>query len=289
MAKGSPMSATQVAQTKRTHVQVLGKAFAILECLNRRNGATAGAIAVATSLPRGTVFRIAETLVRERMLTRDDASGGYWLASRVLGLSRAYVQERWVPAVQPVIKALEERLMWPVNVSTPDGNWMEIRCATDPSNVFVYRGLSVGRRFPMLLDGLPNLLIGYRTLREQRSALQSLYREFQPGAEYKQWEAEMLSHLEEMRRSGWRASSSSKSHALSVPLIVNKAPFGLLTMWTFPRSTTLARMRNSSLQPMMEAKVELEQILSLHAEPGGAARFSSNPSDVAGPGPAASA
>ena len=260
------MSAVREADPKRSHVQVLGKAFAILECLNRRNGATAGAIALATSLPRGTVFRLAETLVRERMLTRDPATGAYWLASRVLGLSYAYVQERWVAAVQPTIKELEERLMWPINISTPDGNWMEIRCATDPDNVFVYRGLSAGRRFPMLVDGRANMLIGYRSPRERKAALRSLFSEFQPEPEYKPWEARMLEQLEKARAAGWLASSSTKSNTLSVPLIVNKSPFGLLTMWTFPRSMTLARMRDNSLPAMLEAKAKVEAILAASAD-----------------------
>lgn len=260
------------ADPKRSHVQVLGKAFAILECLNRRNGSTAGAIAQATALPRGTVFRLAETLVRERMLTRDPATGAYWLASRVLALSHAYQKERWVSDVEPVIKALEERLMWPINISTPDGNWMEVRCATDPNNVFVYRGLSVGRRFAMLVDDRPNLLIAYRSPAAQRAALQNLFNEFSPEGEYAPWEARMLRHLESAREPGWLASTSAKSHTLSVALLVDGSPFGLLTTWTFPRSTTLAQMRDRSLQPMLEAKAQVEAILSRHFSAGAAAR-----------------
>ncbi len=262
------MPAPQAAGARRSHVMVLGKAFSILECINRRNGATAGVIAAATALPRGTVFRIAETLVHDRMLTKDPATGAYWLTSRVLGLSHGYVKERWVPTVMPILKSLEEKLIWPINISTPDGNWMEIRCATDQDNVFVYRGLSAGRRFPMLLDGRPNLLIAYRPPRERKAALQSLFNEFQPEPDYGPWEARMLLQLERMRERGWLASSSPKSHALAVPLIVDKSPFGLLTTWTFPRSTTLGRLRDGSLQPMLEAKIEVEAILSRAADAG---------------------
>ena len=254
MAKSPPAA--------RSHVRVLGKAIAILECINRRNGLTAGAIAVATGLPRGTVFRLAETLTREGLLTRDPTAGAYWLTHRVLGLSQGYVNERWVPAVLPIIKRLEAQLMWPINISTPDGNWMEVRCATDPDNMFVYRGVSVGYRFPMIVEGRPIPLIGRWPLHERKAILRSLYLEFQPEPDCSAWEARMLTMLDEINQAPWQASSTSKSHTLTVPLIVGCAPFGLLTMWTFPRSMTLARMHLEAVGPMLQGKEEVEAILN---------------------------
>ncbi len=152
-------------------VRSLIRGLDILQALNRRNGATVTEVAEDTSLSRGTVYRMLETVREAGYVYRDAADARYRLTILVRGLSDGFSDESWISEIaKPRIEALCKKVIWPIAVATIHGTSMLVRETTDKNSPLAMRRLSGGFRFPLVASSAGQVYLAFCP-EEQRETL----------------------------------------------------------------------------------------------------------------------
>jgi IclR family transcriptional regulator, mhp operon transcriptional activator len=140
--------------TKYANVRGLARGLQVLQALNAmENGrATSQQLSEATGLHRTTVRRLLETLVEEGFVRRSDSDDSFRLTLNVRALSEGFTDDEHIATIAPPIMAnLLQRVVWPSDLTTPDGDAMIIRETTHRFSPLSFHRAMVGRRLPMLL------------------------------------------------------------------------------------------------------------------------------------------
>ncbi|RQR30761.1 MULTISPECIES: DNA-binding transcriptional regulator [unclassified Burkholderia] len=140
--------------SRYTSVRGLARGLQVLRALNgMENGrATSQQISDATGLHRTTVRRLLETLVEEGCVRRSPSDDSFRLVLGVRSLSEGFTDDEWISTVAPPVMAqLTQRVVWPSDLTTPDGDAMIIRETTHRFSPLSFHRSMVGRRLPMLL------------------------------------------------------------------------------------------------------------------------------------------
>ncbi|GAB3626612.1 p-hydroxybenzoate hydroxylase transcriptional activator [Pandoraea terrae] len=140
--------------TKYANVRGLARGLLVLQALNSmENGrATSQQISDATGLHRTTVRRLLETLVEENFVRRSASDDSFRLTLNVRSLSEGFTDdERIATVAPPIMGQLLQRVVWPSDLTTPDGDAMIIRETTHRFSPLSFHRSMVGRRLPMLL------------------------------------------------------------------------------------------------------------------------------------------
>lgn len=139
---------------KYANVRGLARGLQVLKALNAmENGrATSQQLSEATGLHRTTVRRLLETLVEEKYVRRSASDDSFRLTLDVRSLSEGFTDDELVATVAPPVMAqMLQRLVWPSDLTTPDGDAMLIRETTHRFSPLSFHRSMVGRRLPMLL------------------------------------------------------------------------------------------------------------------------------------------
>ncbi len=140
--------------TKYANVRGLARGLQVLRALNAmENGrATSQQLSDATGLHRTTVRRLLETLVEEGFVRRSASDDTFRLTLDVRSLSEGFTDdERIATIAPPIMGRLMQRVVWPSDLTTPDGDAMIIRETTHRFSPLSFHRNMVGRRLPMLL------------------------------------------------------------------------------------------------------------------------------------------
>jgi len=139
---------------KYANVRGLARGLQVLKALNAmKNGrATSQQLSDATGLHRTTVRRLLETLVDEKYVRRSASDDSFRLTLDVRSLSEGFTDDELVATIAPPVMAqLMQRIVWPSDLTTPDGDAMIIRETTHRFSPLSFHRSMVGRRLPMLL------------------------------------------------------------------------------------------------------------------------------------------
>jgi IclR family mhp operon transcriptional activator len=139
---------------KYANVRGLARGLQVLKALNAmENGrATSQQLSEATGLHRTTVRRLLETLVEEKYVRRSASDDSFRLTLDVRSLSEGFTDDELVATIAPPVMAqLLQRVVWPSDLTTPDGDAMLIRETTHRFSPLSFHRSMVGRRLPMLL------------------------------------------------------------------------------------------------------------------------------------------
>lgn len=140
--------------TKYANVRGLSRGLQVLRALNAmENGrATSQQLSEATGLHRTTVRRLLETLVEEGFVRRSTSDDSFRLTLDVRALSEGFTDdERIATVAPPIMGRLMQRVVWPSDLTTPDGDAMIIRETTHRFSPLSFHRSMVGRRLPILL------------------------------------------------------------------------------------------------------------------------------------------
>jgi IclR family mhp operon transcriptional activator len=136
---------------RQSDVQSLLRGLMVLEEVNHRPGAVAMDIAVACNLPYTTAHRVLRTLTANGFLRREEGSGRYAPASRVLQLANGYdVQEHLTARAQAELKDLTSDVQWPMHFAIRNELAMQIRASTDRFSPLAVQKLMPGQSIPVL-------------------------------------------------------------------------------------------------------------------------------------------
>ena len=163
--------------TVYANVRGLARGLQVLKALNAMDGglATSQQIADATGLHRTTVRRLLETLVEEGYVRRSNSDDSFRLMLSVRGLSEGFTDaERIATVAPPIMGRLLQRVTWPSDLTTPDGDAMIIRETTHRFSPLSFHRAMVGRRLPMLLTAAGRAYFGMCHAAEQEQILNLL-------------------------------------------------------------------------------------------------------------------
>jgi len=159
----------------------LAKGLRVLRALNADNGSTVLQLSQETGLPRPTLYRILETLMREGYVTRSGPRDGFWLSHEVRTLSYGFLDRDWGAEVAaPVLMELGREVVWPVDIATLDGESMLIRETTYPTSPLAIdrdhgapRG-HPGYRAPLIGTSLGHAYLGFCPPAEREAIVEML-------------------------------------------------------------------------------------------------------------------
>ncbi|CAM2340660.1 DNA-binding transcriptional activator MhpR [Burkholderia vietnamiensis] len=142
------------SMTIYTNVRGLARGLQVLRALNAMEDghATSQQLADLTGLHRTTVRRLLETLMEEGFVRRSTSDDSFRLTLAVRSLSEGFTDtERIATVAPPIMGQLLQRVAWPSDLTTPDGDAMIIRETTHRFSRLSFHRAMVGRRLPILL------------------------------------------------------------------------------------------------------------------------------------------
>lgn len=160
-----------------TLVRSLTRGLEVLRALNRceKGRATSGELAKMTGVHRTTVRRLLETLASQGFVRRSESDDSFQLALKVRDLSEGFTDTEWISTIaSPVMGALLPKVVWPSDLSLPNGEAMLVRESTHRFSSLSFHRVMVGRRLPMLLTAAGRAYLGHCADEEREQILRLL-------------------------------------------------------------------------------------------------------------------
>lgn len=145
---------TDVSAASYRHVQGLSRGLSLLHELSRspQGWATIVELSARTGLHRTTVRRLLETLQTEGYVRRSRSDDSYRLSPKIRQLSDGFTDDEWISEVaNPVLGELLQRLVWPSDLCTLDGDCMLVRETTHRFSPLSFHRAMIRQRMPLLL------------------------------------------------------------------------------------------------------------------------------------------
>jgi IclR family mhp operon transcriptional activator len=145
-------------------VNSIVRCLAVLERLNAHNGASISQVAEMAGLPRGTAFRIMETLRVQGYVARHARTNSFVLTEKVRRLSEGYVSQDWIyDLARPLIAQLARKAVWPVSLSTPRRYSLVMRLSSDLESPLTETRYPVGTLLPLLATASGHAYLAFCT------------------------------------------------------------------------------------------------------------------------------
>ena len=160
-----------------SHVQGLVRGLDVLRALNCTEGgwATANELSTQTKLHRTTVRRLLETLAAEGYVRRSESDNSFRLTLKVRELTEGFTDDEWIAQVAaPVLGELLEKIVWPSDLTTLDGDAMIIRETTHRFSPLSFHRSMVRRRMPLLYTASGKAYLAFCPDEERRQLLNLL-------------------------------------------------------------------------------------------------------------------
>ncbi len=158
-------------------VRSFARGLAVLEALNAHGSATALELSRQTSIARGTVYRLLQTLQDADYIERGAGDDRFRLRLRVRRLAGGFEDEQWIGEVaRPALLTLTRRILWPCDLLTFQGLGMVIRDTTHPVAPLSIDRNMAGRVIPMLGSAAGLTYLAFAPLGERSQILDLLAR-----------------------------------------------------------------------------------------------------------------
>jgi len=239
----------------------------VLEIINEKPG-TITKVHERTGLPRTTVHRIINTLVKSGHLIREEINGQnvYLATKRTKRLSsgaNSYLEE--YSSLKPDLNKLALEIGWPLYLTINDGFHMEIFDTTESQSLFYVRNTEKGDLIP-LFRSASGLAFLASCNAEKRDYYLGRMDCFIDGPSEKSWiidkilssESQGYVHLE---NSDWLNLDRPVSN-LSIGLKNRQGPYGALTVRYYASSSITKTDIDEWLKRLMEFRNELMNVSS---------------------------
>ena len=208
------------------HVQGLSRGLAILHAINRSdNGwSSISELSASTGLHRTTVRRLLETLQAEGYVRRNLSDDNYSLNQKIRQLSDGFTDDEWISEVaNPVLGELLQKLVWPSDLCTIDGDSMLVRETTHRFSPLSFHRAMIRQRMPMLFTASGRAYLAYCSDEERQQILRQLLAGDDEQARLARNETLVAHMLDKVRRQGYASnegdwSQHSKIGALAIPI-----------------------------------------------------------------------
>ena len=272
--------------TQYTNVRGLSRGLQVLQALNSMDSgrATSQQISDLTGLHRTTVRRLLETLMHEGFVRRSTSDDSFRLALRVRSLSEGFTDdERIATVAPPIMGRLLQRVAWPSDLTTPDGDAMIIRETTHRFSTLSFHRSMVGRRLPILLTAAGRAYFAMCPDGEREDILE-LLRSGSGGEEQKALasnDALIRSLVRRVRVDGFGSNhgdwaAQSKIGAVAVAVVAGERVLASLNVVFLSRAVTLAEATRRYVPELQTAVREMIEVLETEAASGGVIKDTSS-------------
>jgi len=253
--------------TAYANVRGLSRGLEVLRALNAMDEgrATSQQIADVTGLHRTTVRRLLETLVEEGYVRRSSSDESFRLMLAVRGLSEGFTDaERLATVAPPIMGQLLQRVTWPSDLTTCDGDAMIIRETTHRFSPLSFHRAMVGRRLPMLLTASGRAYFAMCGEAEREEILELL--RFGAGGEQQQSIAKnaalVRALVKRVRDDGYGSNhgdweAQAKIGALAVPVYADGSVRGSLNIVFLNRAISHREAEAKFLPELLEAAARI--------------------------------
>jgi IclR family mhp operon transcriptional activator len=268
--------------TKYASVRGLSRGLEVLQALNSMDSgrATSQQISELTGLHRTTARRLLETLMEEGFVRRSASDDSFRLTLKVRALSEGFTDdERIATIAPPIMGRLLQRVAWPSDLTTPDGDAMIIRETTHRFSTLSFHRSMVGRRLPILLTAAGRAYFAMCSDGEREDIL-DLLRSGAGGEEQKALasnDALVRSIVRRVRADGFGSNhgdwaAQSKIGAVAVAIVYEQRVLASLNVVFLSRAVTLAEAKRRFVPELQTAAREMVEGLEAEASSGSAGK-----------------
>ncbi len=229
-------------------IRLIGRALDILRVINRQGAPSMAEIAKALDLPYPTALRIVRALIEEGVIERESTRKRYRVTPLVQALSYGFQNhDRLVTRARGPIRALTEKVHWPITVVTRVGNVMVVRDSTSTQTPMTFSHYYPGWQVPLIQSASGRAYLA----NTQREARESLVAHIEASGS--EAEIGMLRHFEQsgeverIREQGYAAvartaysANPGRTSSFAVPLFAGEDLLGTLTLVFFASAMSLA-------------------------------------------------
>lgn len=250
-------------------VQGLSRGLSILRALSQSpNGwATIAELSTATGLHRTTVRRMLETLQAEEYVRRSASDDSYRLNHKVRQLSDGFTDDEWISEVaNPVLGELLQKVVWPSDLCTLDGDSMLVRETTHRFSPLSFHRAMIRQRMPILFTSAGRAYLAYCGDEERRQILQLLVAGNDDQARFARNRVLVGRMLDEVRREGYATnegewSQQSKIAAIALPIRHQEHVLACINIVFLKKAVPMPEAVERYLSPLRAAVEKIESNL----------------------------
>lgn len=263
-------------ETEYKAVRGLIRGLDLLNALNHSSGgATINELAKKTELHRTTVRRLLETLQGEGYVRRHHSDDSlYQMTLKVRELSEGFRDEEWVSSLAaPLLGNLLQKVLWPTDLCTLDGDAMLVRETTHKYSRLSFHSGMIGRRLPILFTSVGRAYLSYCSEEERENILNLLEaRDDEEGAlaRDRNYIRRLVEHT---RKAGYGENyahwqSESRIAAIALPIHRNTQVMGCLSLVYIAKAMPIQEAAKRYLPMMRDAVSQIEACWRERAEGG---------------------
>jgi IclR family mhp operon transcriptional activator len=222
-----------------------------------------------TKLPRGTTYRILETLEHSGYVARDATDGQYRVTMLARGLGDGFEDETWVGDIaSPRMRALGKDVMWPLGLSTLSGTQLLVRFATDRDSVLALKRYSIGHRLSLVSTASGRVFMAFTTPETRETLLDILGQSSDPKDRMARERALFNRVLADVRKQGYAQSSTpiEGESAISVPVFASGRLLAMLALRYIDSALTAQQVVKRYLGKLQATAADIGQAFAAAAE-----------------------
>ena len=242
----------------------------VLRTLNVLNGANMNKVAAVTGLPRGTTYRILETLVAEGYAVNDPTDRKYHVTALVKALGDGYEEEAWVRTIaMPALQALGAEVKWPLGLSTLYGTQLLVRETTDKSSVLALKRYASGHRLSLLTTASGRAFMAFTNETTREALLDVLRQSDDPKNALAHNQGAFQQILTAIRNKGYATSSTpvEGESAIAVPIMARNGILGTLALRYIDSALSVSQVSRRFFTPLVETADKIATSFSESAVP----------------------
>ncbi len=245
-------------------VQSVVRALSILKDLNTRRVTTVHQLHQVTRLPKPTIVRLLETLVREGFVETDKRLGGYRVTSTVQTLSAGF---HGAPLVVEAGRAwaidLTQRLKWPASIAVLDDAAVSVRFSTIPDSPMSPFHATINMRLSLIARALGRAYIGFCPREEREILIRLLRHSDNPEDKPDDLEGAVAEIVKRARRQGFAERSQNvepkSSSTIAAPIMMGERVLATLGLTYFRSAIPPRDLRRTLVGPLLETARHIEK------------------------------
>ena len=204
------------------HVQGLSRGLAILHAINLSadGWASIAELSAKTGLHRTTVRRLLETLQAEGYVRRSVSDDSYRLNQKIRQLSDGFTDDEWISEIaNPVLGELLQKVVWPSDLCTLDGDSMLVRETTHRFSPLSFHRAMIRQRMPVLFTSAGRAYLAYCSSEERQQILRLLAAGNDEQANFARNRILVEQMLDKVRRQGYATNDGEWNQQLKIAAI----------------------------------------------------------------------
>lgn len=230
-------------------IRAVGRAFHVLQTINRLPNPTIMQIKTAAGLPYPTVYRIIQTLVHEGLIESEPARKRYRPTELVLSLTSGFQpDDRLVGLARPLMVELTRAIGWPVTLAVRVGGRIMLKDSTHALTTQTFANYYPGYTLPLQDCASGKAYLAFCTGEERRMIQQnaSVGNDDEATTGLARLHASNDTLLAQIREDGYatharnlHSDTPGKTSSIAVPLVSGDRLLGCLTIIFFAAAMSM--------------------------------------------------